>query len=421
MSEQDSLVLLVVCPHFDPDTAPTGVVMTRIVSELATLGHEIHVVTSLPWYRHHRVEEEWSDVTWSKRTTSTRWGSVTRLDPFAGSDKRNVFRRALGFVGFTVSSCCASFIVTRRHRVDAVLVMSPPLTLGLGSKVVAMVRRIPLILNIQDVFPDAAIRTGAISNPLVIRLARVLERVTYRASNAVTVLSDDLRANVQAKLPDDLRDRVAVIPNFVDTAAIVPQDRSTSYRRELGLGDGPVVMYAGNVGLSQSLELVVDAARVMPDVMFVINGQGSARIDLEERARGLTNVVFAEFQPKDRLAEVLCTADLHVVPLRTGLGHVSVPSKTYSILAAGRPILASIDSGTEVPRLVIGAEAGVVVPPDDLDAFVESLHSLLGAPDLLAEMGRRGRKFVESAASPRFVAERYEELIRRVSLDRRQR
>lgn len=414
MKDATKIRLLVVCPHFEPDTAPTGAVMTRIVSELVSLGNEVHVVTSLPWYREHRIEKEWSHVTWSKRTSRTSWGSITRLNPFAGSDKRNILRRALGFIGFTVTSTVAALSVTRRHDVDAIIVMSPPLTLGVGAKVVATFRRIPMILNIQDVFPDAAIRTGVITNGLVIRLARGLERWTYRASSAVTVLSDDLRDNVGAKLPSRSRGRVEVIPNFVDVEAITPCDRATGYRSELGLGDGPVVMYAGNVGFSQSLGLIVDAARALPQATFVINGSGSARADLEAMATGQENVVFGDFQPAERLGEVLGTADLHVVPLHAGLGSVSVPSKTYSILAAGRPILASIDPGTEVPRILESSGAGVAVPPDDPEAFIDGIRQLLADPERLETMGLKGREFVENGVSPRAVAERYVDLIRRV-------
>jgi colanic acid biosynthesis glycosyl transferase WcaI len=271
-----------------------------------------------------------------------------------------------------------------------------------------------MILNVQDVFPDAAIRTGVITNGLVIRLARALERWTYRVSSAVTVLSDDLRDNVSAKLPRRSRGRVEVIPNFVDVEAITPCDRSTTYRAELGLGDGPVVMYAGNVGFSQSLELIVEAARALPQATFVINGSGSARAALEAMAAGQANVVFGDFQPADRLAEVLGTADLHVVPLHAGLGSVSVPSKTYSILAAGRPILASIDPETEVQRILETSGAGVAVPPDDPEAFIDGIRKLLADPERLESMGLRGREFVENGVSPRAVAESYVDLIRRV-------
>lgn len=413
MRNDDMMRILVVCPHFEPDTAPTGVVMTRLVAELSSLGHEIHVVTSLPWYREHRIDPEWRHVTWSSRTVETEWGSVTRLNPFAGSDKRNIFRRALGFIGFTLTSAVAAFLVTRRRRIDAVIVMSPPLTLGLGTRIVAAFRRVPMILNVQDIFPDAAVRTGAISHWLVIRAAQVLERLTYRASTVVTVLSDDLADNVRGKLSEGSRNKVEVIPNFVDVEAIEPRNRSTAYRSELGIGDQPVVMYAGNVGFSQSLELMVRAAQALPDIVFVINGSGSARPRLEAEARGVPNVVFGDFQPIERLAEVLCTADLHVVALHAGLGHVSVPSKTYSILAAGRPILASIDQGTEIPRLLESSGAGVSVLPDDETEFVEAVRSLLSDRPALAEMGRKGREFILTAKSPRQVGELYESLIRR--------
>ena len=172
-------------------------------------------------------------------------------------------------------------------------------------------------------------------------------------------------------------------------------------------------MYAGNVGLSQSLDLVLAAARKLADrtdVVFVVNGGGSARAPLEEAATGLDNVRFVDFQPKERLPEVLAAGDVHVVPLRRGLARSSVPSKTYSILAAGRPIVASIDEGTEVARVVEEAGAGLAVPPDDPDAFTHALATLLDDQARSRAMGAAGRAFVERWASPAAVAERYEAL-----------
>jgi colanic acid biosynthesis glycosyl transferase WcaI len=227
------------------------------------------------------------------------------------------------------------------------------------------------------------------------------------------VLSEDLQANVAAKLPAGEREKVRVIPNFVDTEAIRPLDRATAYRQELGIGDETVVMYAGNVGFSQSLELLVDAARQLvddPSVVFVINGGGSALPGLERAAEGLPNLRFTPYQPKARLAEVLATGDIHVVPLKQGLAASSVPSKTYSILAAGRPLLASIDPGTEVARLAERASCGVAVPPDDPAAFLAGLGGLLADPARTAAKGLRGRAFVERWVSPGAVAAAYEAL-----------
>lgn len=173
-------------------------------------------------------------------------------------------------------------------------------------------------------------------------------------------------------------------------------------------------MYAGNVGFSQSLDLVLETARrfasTRPDVVFVINGGGSARPDLERDAAGMTNVRFIDMQPIERLPQLLAAGDVHVVPLRTGLARSSVPSKLYSILAAGRPIVASVDEGTEVARTVERAGAGLAVPPDDPEAFAAALATLLDDRATADRMGAAGRAFVEGWASPSAVARSYEEL-----------
>ena len=406
--------LLVLCPHYAPDVAPTGEVMTSIATELVARGHRLHVVTSLPWYLHHRIEPGWDGK--AVRHEDTAWGRITRVNPFP-TDKRNIPARAMGFAGFTALSGAMAAIDRRAGRPDAVLAMSPPLTLGAAGWAAARRWGVPFVLNIQDVFPDVAVEVGAITNRQVIAAAAWLERWSYRRADAVTVLSDDLRDNLVAKIegtvPDPI-DRIRVIPNFVDTERIRPADpEGGTYRAEYDLVGRKVVMYAGNVGFSQSLDLVLAAARALadrPDVVFVINGGGSARIGLEAQAAGLANVRFVDFQPKERLAEVLAAADIHVVPLRRGLARSSVPSKTYSILAAGRPVVASVDEGTEVARVVERAGAGLAVPPDDPGAFTAAITKLLDAPEQAAEMGRSARSFVERWASPAAVAERYEAL-----------
>lgn len=405
--------IVVLCPHFRPDTAPTGTVMTRIVEELVALGHEVHVVTSFPWYRAHRIEPGWEGR--RIRTERTSWGSIIRVDPFPGGDKRNLLRRAVGFFGFSLLALAAGVRAGGRGRPDVVLAMSPPLTLGPTGWLVGTLRRAPLVFNVQDVFPDAAVRTGAITNRRLVRLAEVLERWTYRRSAAVTVLSDDLAANVRGKIGEDRAHTVRVIPNFVDTERIRPGHRNTGYRAEFHLGDGPVVLYAGNVGFSQPFDLLVEVARRCPDVMVVVNGDGAARADLERCVDGLENVRIIGFQPAERLAEVLASGDVHLVLLRPGLGEVSVPSKTYSSLAAARPVVAAIDPGTEIPRLLETAGAGRHVSPDDVDGFVAAVRTLVDDPEEQRRLGASGRRWVVDHASPAAVGRSYDELLSEVA------
>lgn len=402
--------IVVICPHFAPDTAPTGTVMTRIVHELVELGHRVHVVTALPWYRTHEIEDGWTGKL--VRREQTEWGSITRVHPFPGDDKTNLLRRALGFAAYSVLAGVQALLAGGAfRRVDAVIAMSPPLTLGLTGWVVSLMRRGSLIFNIQDVFPDAAVETGAITNRHIISAASLLERMSYRVAAAVTVLSDDLRDNVVAKIPADRADTVHVIPNFVDTDAIVPADRSTRHRADLGLGDGPVVLYAGNVGFSQSLGLVLAAARQMPSAQFLINGDGAARASLEHEAADLANVHFSGYIEPARLSELLATGDIHVVPLKAGLGRVSVPSKTYSIMAAGRPVVAAIDADTAVPRILEASAGGLSVPPDDESGFIAALESLVSDPERANVLGRSGRRWVLENASPAVVGASYHRVI----------
>jgi colanic acid biosynthesis glycosyl transferase WcaI len=385
-------------------------VLTRIVEELAARGHELHVVAALPWYLHHDIEPGWAGRL--VRREVQPWGTIRRVHPFPGSDKRNLVRRAVGFAGFSLLAGWAGLGAGGWfQRADAVIAMSPPLTLGLTGRAVAWAHRARQVFNVQDVFPDAAVATGAITDARIIAVASWLERVSYRLADAVTVLSDDLRANVVAKVPRTRAATVHTIPNFVDTARIRPKDRMTAYRTELGIGRETVLMYAGNVGFSQSLDLLLEAARRLPHVTVLINGGGAARLELEQRAAGLANVRFAGYVPDDRLGELLATGDIHAVPLRAGLAHVSVPSKTYAILAAGRPVIAAIDAATEVPRILEASGGGIVVPPDDPDRFVEAVRALVDDPRGAAAMGRRGRDWVLGAASPAVVAASYERLV----------
>ena len=408
----DKLRILVLCPHYEPDTAPTGEVMTAICEQWIARGHRVEIVTSLPWYRDHSVAEGWSGRL--VRTQREPWGRIRRWHPFP-ADKGRLAARAAAFAGFT--ALAGADAVATAGRCNVVFAMSPPLTLGAAGWAAAWRGRAPLVFNVQDVFPEAAVATGVLRSARVAAAASRLERWVYRRAAAVTVLSEGMAVNVRAKLdPGVDPDKVVVIPNAADAGRIAPSDRHNPYRAELGLdGDALVVMYAGNLGHSQPLELVIGAAERFSaqgraDVQFVVNGDGVARSSVADAAERLNNLHLVGWQPPERLGEVLAAADLHLVLLRAGLGSTSVPSKVYSVLAAGRPVLASVDRGSEVERLLVDSGAGRSVEPDDADAFCAAVAEMADDPDGLAGMGHRGRAYAESAIGPQQVADRYLEL-----------
>ena len=342
------------------------------------------------------------------RYEDTPWGRITRINPFAVSDKSKLLQRAGAFAAF---SAVAAVFAARGGRVDGVLAVSPPLTLGVSGWIAARRRRSPLVFNVQDIYPDVVVELGAMRPGPLLSATSKLELFCYQRADAVTVLSEDLKANVASKIGD--ADKVRVIPNFVDIDAIRPRPHDNSYREEFGLTGKLVVMYAGNVGFSQALTPMLEAAAALtdePDVMFVINGGGVARPALERAARGLPNVRFVDMQPAGRLPEVLAAGDIHLVPLKRGLAHASVPSKTYSILAAGRPLLASVDPNSEVARLVQREGCGVAVPPEDAESLTKAIRRLIQSPEAMRTMGQAARRFVEDWVSPSAVAQAYEEL-----------
>ena len=406
------LRLLVVCPHFAPDLhAATGEVMTRLVEALARRGHRIEVVTALPWYHRHDVEPGWRGRPW--RREETEWGRIVRVWPFP-TDKTNIVARALGFAGLT--SLVTLHALTSR-RPDVVLAMSPPIFLGDAGWLAARRWRVPLVFNTQDIFPDVAVDLGALTDPRVIGLARRYERSLYRRADAVTVLSEDQAANVRGKLAPAQRDKVETIHNFVDLDRIGVVDRDNDYRRRHGLGTKTVVMYSGNVGLSQSFDLVrhaADALASRPDIHFVVNGEGAARPEVDRWAAERANVTVVGFAPRAEVPVVLGAADIQLILLKRGLARASTPSKLYANLAAGRPVLASIDAGSEVASVLERAGAGRSVPPEDPDAFVAALVEMLDDRAEREAMGRRGRAFVEQWMTPDRQAERYEELFVRL-------
>ena len=409
-----SMRILVITPHFEPDTAPTGVIVTSLVEEWVEQGHQIEVVTSLPWYEKHEIENHWGGKLFRREEKESV--TVTRLHPFP-QDKNKLFRRLLSFLAFSFLAAIASLL--KKGPFDAVIALSPPLTLGNVGKVAALRHRCKLILNLQDIFPDVAVALGKIKSRSSIKLLEKYEKFTYGGSDAITVLSKDLEENVNKKIDRiKIPPKVEVIPNFLISSSVKPEDRLTSYREEHQLGEKFVVMYAGNLGNSQSFELITDAARKhdeRDDIVYVINGGGVMSDRLKQQANELKNLVVVDYQPIERLSEVLATADLHLVPLRAGLGDMSVPSKIYSIFASGRPVIASVDPGTEIERIVTESEGGIAVPPDDFDSFIFALEGLIDDSELLEEMGNKARVWLENCYSSKTIADSYLDLIRRLN------
>ena len=262
----------------------------------------------------------------------------------------------------------------------------------------------------QDIYPDVAVLMGMVRNPRLIALFRRLELFVYRKAARITVISDGAKRNLLAKgVPDS---KIEVIPNWVDIMHLRPVTADNEFRRGLGLQGQRTVMFAGNIGLIAGLETVLEAAaalRCRSDIRFLIVGEGNAKAALLARAQkmDLPNVTFLPTQPREMLSEVLGAADLHLVTLKRQMSTTSVPSKSYGIMASGRPMVAAVDPGSEVCRLVAEANAGVCVPPERPQQLAQAIEALCDAPERRRVLGENARSYVVRYYAKEMLTERY--------------
>jgi len=404
--------ILLLTTYFRPDVAANGVIMARLAEEFLASGHKVTVLTSVPHYDINQVWPEYSrKLVYAERTPLM---SIYRLYTYVARDKANVLQRLMAYGSFNLLSLATGAVLPRH---DVMLVPSPPLTNGVIADLLARTRRTPFIYNVQDIWPDVAVRAGMIRNRGTIQRLRSMEDYVYRRAAAVTVLSEGFRSNLLAKgVPDE---KISIIPNFVDTEFMRPSAKSNSFSVRQRLAEKFVVLYAGNMGFSQGLENVLDAAKCLEsfsDIRFLLVGNGAGRAGAEtyRRTLGLHNVDFLPFQPHDDLPDMYGAADVCLIPLRAGFTNESVPSKLLTIMAAGKPAIASVDEGSETWALLRRAKCGLSVEPENPDALAAAILRYYRDPDLRTVAGTNGRRCVTAEFQSRAVAQKYLDTMQRV-------
>jgi colanic acid biosynthesis glycosyl transferase WcaI len=406
---------------FAPDGVSTSVLMSELALELQTLGHEVTVLTTTP---HYNVEPEAR----AQQPLTRRWGGLLYESnyqaisvyhaaiPVKGS---RVSARLLDYARFHAISTIAGLTVAGDY--DVILVPSPPLTIGISAWLLGLIKQVPFIYNVQEIYPDVAVRLGVLTNPLLIRLMEGLERFIYNRAKIVLVISEWFRRRLHKKGVSD--EKMVVIPNFVDTDFIQPKARQNGFSAEHGLDHKFVVLYAGNIGLTQGFETILDAAKKLEhlsELQFLIVGDGTRRAWLEQQLtkESWTNVMLLPYQPRSRVPEIYSTSDICLVPLKKGTATTTFPSKIYTIMAAGRPVIASADAESELAWVVEQAKCGWPVPPDDAAALASAIVYAYHHRNEAHHKGKEGRDFVLSYHSRQAVAKQYDALIRQVTNDR---
>jgi colanic acid biosynthesis glycosyl transferase WcaI len=310
------------------------------------------------------------------------------------SPKEAFWSRLLNFGSFCASAAMGGLAAARP---DVIYCIMPPLPLGVSAEFLGLVKRAPVVANIQDIYPDIAVALGFLRQRPIISFFQWMERFVYRHSAGVVVISDGFRENLLDKgVPAE---KVHVVPNWADPDLIRPSPRDNAFREELGVGERFTLIYSGNLSHNSNVEPVIGAAEILQGepFAFVIVGDGVHKDALVQKAgeKQLQNVQFLPFQPWETYPQVLAAADISLVTLNTQAAMASVPSKVFKIMASGRPVLAITTKGNEVHRLVTEAGCGLYVPPDDAVGLAQALRHAASHRDELARMGANARHYLE--------------------------
>lgn len=379
--------------NFSPELTSTGKYTGELAMWLANRGHDVRVITAPPYYPEWRVQFGYSKWFW-KREDSAKV-SVRRCPLWVPKNPSGL-KRILHLLSFALSSAPVA-LAQIIWRPNLVWTVEPALACAPLALLVGRLSGGATWLHIQDFEVDAAFEMGLLRGEYGRRLILNFERWLMCSFDRVSTISDRMldRARGKGVLPE----RLVRFPNWVDISLIQYVSRSV-YRDRLRLRDSDVVaLYSGNMGNKQGLEVLAEAARSLiwrKDLVFVFCGEGSGRAALEEACDGLENVRFLPLQPLDQLSQLLGLADIHLLPQRADAADLVMPSKLSGMLASGRCVLATANPGTELASVVAErARCGLVVPPENVDAFVAGLLRLTDDSERRWAMGAAGRDYAE--------------------------
>lgn len=383
--------ILIITEFFDPEPTIKGL---AFATALAARGHQVQVLTGFPNYPNGRLYSGYK----LRPVQRERHGNVEVVRvPLFPSHDRSAARRVATYLSFAASASLIGPLVTTRP--DVVYVYHPPATVALAAMARTALRRVPFVIDIQDLWPDTLRATGMVNSRAVLKVVDMWCRRVYASAARVVVLSPGFRdALVSRGVPAN---KIDVIYNWATEDADAHTD-AVSPRESAGFFD---VVFAGTMGLAQALDVVLDAARIVaesdPGIRFVLIGGGVDKPRLERRAEAmqLENVRFLPPRPMQQMRSVLQSADALLIHLKDDpLFRITIPSKTQAYLQAGRPIL--IGARGDARDLVERAQAGIGFEPESPGALAEAVLALARqSPAARGEMGNRGRRYYESHLS----------------------
>ncbi len=402
--------VLVLSLYYAPEITANAPIVTELTRRLAARGFEVQVVAGTPHYRLPQVPARYRRRLYVREILDGV--AVTRCYAYPRSD--GVLPKLLNYTSFLLTATPACLLAP---RADVVLAVSPPFLLGLVGALVRLFRGSRVVYNAQDLFPEAYVGAGVLASRLLLRLLDAVQRWVFRLADAITVITPGFQCHLLSKGVS--AERIHVIPNFADHGFVQPGPRDNPFSRQHNLVDKFVVLAAGNIGFSHGTQVLVPVAQRLeaePNVVVLVVGEGSERHGLLRAAHEarVTNMRFLPPQPTEVLPWMLAAAHVGVVTLRPGIAYASFPSRIYGLMAAARPVVASLDVDSDAAELIRAARCGLVVPPAQPEALADAILTLHRDSTRCSEMGQNGREYLLKHYSKETVAASYATLIQKL-------
>lgn len=366
--------------YYPPDTSATAKMAAQVAEALAKT-HRVTVLAGRPSYD----PDEYYPFAWLRRDTRhlvtvERVGSTTY-------PRHQMRRRVSNYLSYLALAVPRALAICP----DVVLAMTDPPIAGIAGAFIARLSGRPFVYNIRDLYPDMAIGGDIVRPNSFVALWERMHRHALRRAARVIVLGDDMRERILSK--GVAPGRVVVVRDGTSFPVSMPE-LSDPIVQEIRCGFPFVAMHAGNLGFYGAWDTLLKAAEILrnENAGLVFVGDGANRAQLQASVNGTSNVRFLPFRPVEQVPHVMRAGDIHIVTIRRGLEGVVVPSKLYSILAAGRPVLAVAAEESDAARIVRESGCGIAVDPDEPAAVAGAIRELRDNPARLAQMGRRARE-----------------------------
>jgi glycosyltransferase involved in cell wall biosynthesis len=390
------------CQYYPPEMGAPAARTAEHAQYWVAMGHTVTVITGMPNHPTGVIHPDYQDV-WMRRET-VNGVSLLRTWLYVAPNK-GFSKRILNFLSFFASSLLLGTFFSTRP--DLVIGTSPQFFCAVGAYLFSVIKRVPFIFEVRDIWPQSAVELGVLRNRLAVAVLEAMELFLYRRAALVVPVAESTRAYLSEK--GVAESKVLVIPNGIDAGYLAkPSLTPEELRDELGIADEFIVSYIGTHGLSHGLEYILRAAAKLPEVVFLLVGEGAEKASLktEANALGLTNVRFIDQQPRDRLLAFYRASDVSLVSLKKlPLFQKVLPSKLFELMGNAVPLICNVQG--EAAQLVERAQGGLCIEPESAEAWVRAIESLRNDKSLRKRLGAQGQAFVLTHYLREKLAQRY--------------